>query len=451
MLLHFSRWTEITSISEITTTVTKLTKNSEYTFRVTAVNEIGKGPASPNSPYYKIAAPIKKEAPVVSEPLKDIHIGLDQSITLTCVVNGVPIPEVTWYRNGAVLKEKTITYENGAAKYVIKKTTIETSGTYTCKAVNEVGSVESSCKVVIEQKPTIVVEKKQIVQKLRVGDEWIVEANFDGYPAPQITWYREEEIIESTTMHTIITTEKTSTITINKLDRSDSGKYVVEARNSAGSSTVELQLKVIDKPSKPEGPIVVREMSPEAVVIEWKPPVDDGGLEISQYSIEKCDDTNKNAWIKVADVQKHIKSYCIQKLLDSTQYHFRVIAQNPIGCSEPLESASITVSQVLQPPSPPRGPIETSGMTSSSFTLMWQASERNGGSKITEYVVEIKEAKKKVWKMAGSTSASETSLLIENLTANRAYEFKITAKNKIGSSEPLQTVEAIVAGKETSK
>lgn len=412
---------------------------------------MGKGPASPNSPYYKIAAPIKKEAPVVSEHLKDVHIGLDQTVTLTCVVNGVPTPEVTWYRNGVVLKEKTITYENGAAKYVITKTTKESSGTYVCKAANEVGSVESSCKVVIEEKPTITVDKKQIVQKLRVGDEWTVVANFDGYPVPEIVWYREEEVIESTDEHTIVTISKSSTIVIGKLDRSDSGKYVVEARNSAGSASVELQLKVIDKPSRPEGPIIVKELSPEAVVIEWKPPADDGGLEISQYSIEKCDDTNKNAWIKVADVQKNIKSYCIQKLLDSTQYHFRVIAQNPIGCSEPLESATITVKQVLEPPSPPRGPIETSGMTSNSFTLSWQPSEHNGGSKITEYVVEMKESKKKVWKVVGSTSASETSLLIENLSASRGYDFRIFAKNKIGTSEALQTEESIVAGKEISK
>uniref|UniRef100_A0A8D8G2B6 Titin n=2 Tax=Culex pipiens TaxID=7175 RepID=A0A8D8G2B6_CULPI len=442
------KWTEITNITETTTTVTKLTKNSEYTFRVTAVNEIGKGPASPNSPYYKIAAPIQKEAPVVSEHLKDVSIGLDQTITLTCVVNGVPTPEVTWYRNGTVLKERTITYENGAAKYVVKKTTTETSGTYVCKATNEVGSVESSCRVVIEEKPTITVDKKLIVQKLRVGDEYTVVANITGFPVPDILWYREDEIIASTAEHRIETTASTSTIKFASLDRTDSGKYIVEAVNSAGSTSVELQLKVIDKPSKPEGPIVVKELSPEAVVIEWKPPADDGGLEISQYSIEKCDDTNKNAWIKVADVQRNIKSYCIQKLLDSTQYHFRVIAQNPIGCSEPLESATITVQAVMEPPSPPRGPIETSGMTSTSFELMWQPSENNGGSKITEYIVEFKESKKKVWKVIGTTNGSETALLIENLTANRAYDFKIYAKNKIGTSEALQTEESIVAGRE---
>ncbi|XP_050098043.1 titin-like isoform X1 [Anopheles aquasalis] len=441
------RWTEITSITETTTTVMKLKKNSEYTFRVTAANDVGKGLASPNSPYYKITAPIQKEAPVVSEHLKDVHAGLGQSVTLSCIVAGVPTPDIAWFRNGQPIKQD-VSYENGAAKHIIKSTTVDSGAEYVCKATNEIGSVESSCKVIIEEKPSLTVDKKQIVQKLRVGDEWKVVADFTGYPTPDIVWYREDEILSSSAERTIVTVGQSSTIVIESLDRADTAKYTVEARNSAGSTTVVLKLKVIDKPSKPEGPIIVRELSPEAVVIEWKPPSDDGGLEISQFTIEKCDDANKNAWIKVAEVQKNIKSYCIQKLIDSTQYHFRVIAQNPVGCSEPLESATVKIQQTIEAPSPPRGPIETSGMSSSSFTLTWQPSESNGGSKITEYIVEVKEAKKKVWKVVGTTSASETSLLIENLAMNKAYDFKISAKNKVGTSEPLLTEESIVAGKE---
>jgi hypothetical protein len=100
-----------------------------------------------------------------------------------------------------------------------------------------------------------------------------------------------------------------------------------------------------DKPSQPEGPMVVREVSAEAVVIEWKPPQDDGGLEISQFIIEKCDPDQK-AWIKIADVDKDIDSYCIQKLVEDAQYLFRVTAQNPVGVSEPLESDPVTIKGV---------------------------------------------------------------------------------------------------------
>lgn len=206
----------------------------------------------------------------------------------------------------------------------------------------------------------------------------------------------------------------------------------------------------LDKPSKPEGPMIIQEISHEAVQIKWRAPLDDGGLEISQYSIERCDPTQK-AWIKVADVDAHIDTFCIQKLLEDAEYLFRVMAANPVGVSEPLESEPVTIKKTLQPPSPPRGPGQVSGMTDTSFTLMWQPPASDGGSKIIEYYVEIKESKKKVWRNVGTTVGNATSLSIKELVKNEAYDFRITAKNKIGTSAPFVTEESIVAGQSKSK
>lgn len=43
-------------ITETTTIVTKLTKNEEYCFRVSAVNEVGKSDASDASKYVKVSS-----------------------------------------------------------------------------------------------------------------------------------------------------------------------------------------------------------------------------------------------------------------------------------------------------------------------------------------------------------------------------------------------------------
>lgn len=75
---------------------------------------------------------------------------------------------------------------------------------------------------------------------------------------------------------------------------------------------------------------------------EWSPPIDDGGLDITKYSIEKRD-SEKLIWIKVAEVEKAIVSYCVQKLLPNAQYIFRVVAENPIGTSEPIESDAVAI------------------------------------------------------------------------------------------------------------
>lgn len=57
---------------------------------------------------------------------------------------------------------------------------------------------------------------------------------------------------------------------------------------------------MIGTPSKPTGPIMINDITSDSVELEWKPPTDDGGLEITKYIIEKCDTENKK-WTKVND------------------------------------------------------------------------------------------------------------------------------------------------------
>lgn len=101
-----------------------------------------------------------------------------------------------------------------------------------------------------------------------------------------------------------------------------------------------------DKPSKPEGPVIMREISRESVTIAWKPPLDDGGLELTKYAIERHE-PEIDQWIKVADVNKDADTYCIQKLNENCEYMFRIMAQNPIGYSEALESEPIIIKTAL--------------------------------------------------------------------------------------------------------
>lgn len=194
----------------------------------------------------------------------------------------------------------------------------------------------------------------------------------------------------------------------------------------------------------------VTDVRKDSVILEWKPSPDDGGVDIMKYFIEKCG-TDKMIWSKVAEVDKSIDSYCIQKLQENAQYMFRVIAVNPIGLSEPCESEAVTITRVLEKPSAPRRPLEVSGMSDTSFTLSWQAPENDGGSKILEYNVEIKEMDSQTWIRAGQTDGSTTYLTVNDVAVNKAYEIRINASNEIGVSSYLFSEEAIVAGKQISK
>lgn len=442
-------WKKVTKITETTYKLIELVKNTELRFRVTAVNEIGQSPPSPTSTA-KITKPVKKEPPTFTESLKDVIIGLNKPLSLSCVVGGMPIPEVTWYKNEQIFASKYVTYESRNAKYTIESTTETTAATYRCQAINEMGESNCECTVIVQEKPVITIDEKLISQNLRVQSQYEVTATISGYPQPKVQWYKDNIKLESNSEYSIETTTTTTKLFIKSIERHHSGKYTVKAKNVAGVAVVDLSVTVIDKPSKPEGPLLFREISDEAVVLEWKAPGDDGGLDIQQYSIEKCDPTQK-AWIKIADVDKNIESYCIQNLIENAQYLFRVIAKNPIGSSEPLESEPVTVKRVAEKPSAPRGPIEISGMTDTSFTLTWKPSEKDGGSRIIEYIVEIRESNKKVWRMLNITSFDVTSVFVQKMVKDQGYHFRITARNKIGTSDALITDDKIVAGRQISK
>jgi hypothetical protein len=442
-------WKKITKITETTYKLTELIKDTELRFRVTAVNEIGPSPPSPTSTA-KICKPVKKEPPTFTESLKDVKIGLDKSLTLHCVVGGVPIPEVMWYKDNQPFASKCITYESRNTKYVVETTVEKTAGIYRVQATNEMGEANCECTVTIQEKPTITIDEKLISQSLRVQSHFEVLATISGYPQPKVQWFKDNIKIDTNEEYTVETTSTTTKLIIKSIERQHSGKLTVKAKNTAGVAVVDLSVTVIDKPSKPEGPLLFREISEEAVVLEWKPPGDDGGLDIQQYSIEKCD-PNQKAWIKIADVDKNIESYCIQNLIENAQYLFRVIAKNPIGSSEPLESEPVTVKRVAEKPSPPRGPIEISGMSDTSFTITWKPSEKDGGSRIIEYIIEMRESNKKVWKMVSITSFDTTSVFVQKLVKDQGYHFRITARNKIGTSDALITDDNIIAGRQISK
>ncbi|XP_026818119.1 papilin isoform X3 [Rhopalosiphum maidis] len=103
-----------------------------------------------------IGEPIRKEVyltvkvPVrvnISLPATTIAVGSD--LTIPCSVDGYPIPTVTWYKDGQILRnnERTQATEN---KLVVIRTNASDSGSYKCEAYNSYSSDEKTVNITIE-------------------------------------------------------------------------------------------------------------------------------------------------------------------------------------------------------------------------------------------------------------------------------------------------------------
>lgn len=85
--------------------------------------------------------------------LKNVTVIEGESVTLECHISGYPSPKVTWYREDYQIESSIdfqITFQSGIARLMIREAFAEDSGRFTCSAVNEAGTVSTSCYLAVQ-------------------------------------------------------------------------------------------------------------------------------------------------------------------------------------------------------------------------------------------------------------------------------------------------------------
>ena len=90
-------------------------------------------------------------------------------------------------------------------------------------------------------------------------------------------------------------------------------------------------------------------------------------------------------------------------------------------------------------PDSPQGPLQVKDIEKTSVTLAWKAPKSDGGSPLTGYIIEKKEATRPTWTRVETISPDETKFIVKNLLEGSDYQFRVTAENKHGASSPLVT------------
>ena len=99
---------------------------------------------------------------------------------------------------------------------------------------------------------------------------------------------------------------------------------------------------------------------------------------------------------------------------------------------------------VPEPTAPPAPTSLTSTASSNSVTLAW-ASQDDGGSPITDYVLEYKTSDETEWTVYQDGVDDYTSMMVTDLKNNVGYDFRIYAINSVGNSELSQVISATIS------
>jgi len=86
---------------------------------------------------------------------------------------------------------------------------------------------------------------------------------------------------------------------------------------------------------------------------------------------------------------------------------------------------------------------EVKEATKTSATLAWKPPSDNGGSEITNYVVEYRADGAFKWKRATENVVPSTTYIVKGLEENIKYEFRVTAENKAGVGPPSDSSTAV--------
>jgi hypothetical protein len=125
-------------------------------------------------------------------------------------------------------------------------------------------------------------------------------------------------------------------------------------------------------------------------------------------------------------------------LTNGTAYTFTVTATNAIGTG-PVSSPSNSVTLFTEPSVPVNLAATVAG---SSIALSWSAPLSDGGSAITDYVIEYQLTTGGTWSVFSDGTSTNTTTLVTGLSDNTSYDFRVSAINIIGQSIPSTLVTA---------
>ncbi|XP_064893707.1 myosin-binding protein C, slow-type isoform X8 [Columba livia] len=147
-------------------TINELVIGNEYYFRVFAENMCG---LSEDATMTKESALIAKdgkvykypvyndfdfsERPLFTQPLVNTFAVAGYNATLNCSVRGNPKPKITWLKNKVAIMNDPryrMFSNQGVCTLEIRKPSPYDGGTYTCRAVNELGEAEVDCKLEVK-------------------------------------------------------------------------------------------------------------------------------------------------------------------------------------------------------------------------------------------------------------------------------------------------------------
>eukprot|EP00062_Callorhinchus_milii_P009976 gi/632954363/ref/XP_007892924.1/ PREDICTED: M-protein, striated muscle-like [Callorhinchus milii] len=449
----------------------------------------------------RCAEQIEASSPEFVIRLRSHTVWERMNVKLSCIVQGVPSPQVKWYKDGYLIEPTAVpgkyTIENkiGLQTLEISRCSPDDSGEYCTIATNTHGEASCYGTVLVNKYrdtysgyETVSIEASPVELDVDIVDGFEVSfAQEDGSlvlvctfssPLPKhqqdISWFRDGDLLVETDCLGIECTDYYAKVTLSDIHKEDEGLYTIRLPTLDGHKEHSAYVFVRDGPAAvtgaPGSPLDVQglNVNQDYVFVTWKPPSADGGSPVLGYFVERCEEGSES-WIQCNDVPEKLCKLPVLGLCENTSYQFRVLAVNSAGVSRPskvsepvtttdptigdrimtiqLDRGKIVISkdelegEVCIPLPPTNVHITEVGQT--YIALCWNEPCPRGREPL-KYYVEKSVAGSGSWQRVNlEVPVSCPRFAVFDLDRGKQYCFRVRAVNKYGISEPSEPSRAV--------
>ncbi|KAF3832721.1 hypothetical protein F7725_026386 [Dissostichus mawsoni] len=268
----------------------------------------------------------------VYQSIADLTVKAQDQAVFKCEVSDEKV-RGTWYKNGVEVKPDArvnITHIGRNHKLTIDDVKPEDEGDYTFvpdgHAFNlsaKLNFLDVKIDFVPRQDPPKIhldcmgrTAESTIV--VVAGNKLRLDVPITGDPAPTVIWTKGEKVVTGGDSRVHVETTKGHCIfTIEGAERQDEGIYSVVVRNPAGRTLLIS---------------IVLSVGEDSCVVQWDPPLFDGGQPIIGYVLERKKKKSYR-WMRLNFDPYPDTTYEAKRMIEGMEYEMRVYAVNGIGMS----------------------------------------------------------------------------------------------------------------------
>ncbi|XP_034188407.2 sidekick cell adhesion molecule isoform X3 [Osmia lignaria lignaria] len=371
------------------------------------------------------------------------------TVTLPCDAVGVPPPNISWFRNAEpvdhLLGSRYAMEEDGSL--TIKKLTMDDSGMFQCLAANEAGEASSYTWLKAKTSGPIMENGPQNLTILD-GKDATLTCNAVAAPIPNTTWIYNDTIpVEIAGRVQVL---DNGDLLIAAVKPNDAGKYTCIRANEAGSVNGSAYLTVLVRTQIVQPPVDTSVLLGYTAELQCKVSNDPSVL----YDI---------AWFHNSQVINTQASQRVKMRSDGTLEIVAVRASD-VGeymCSVVSPGGNETRSARLSVIELPFAPINVMAdrverISPRTINVSWVPGF-DGNSPTKKFIVQRREVSDLGpipdsalnWiTECDNVSAQSRWVLLNNLKAAAAYQFRVSAENSVGEGPPSDPSNVVVLPQE---